>query len=369
MPRTVLILGAGASVSEAIHFRPKRTQKHPPLDNNFFRKVEKDASSLIDPVAKEAAEVGQANLFRNDPPVSLEQHLGRLFFAVRNESTERTRAAYFNLVRLYHSELLSTTNWMIGRTGKLRKLIQGELGAGNTLAILTFNHDLLVENALDLLPKQRKYAGCWCMTHAYGLDGLSMISSEDEAFESECPGCDDKLVRLLKLHGSLNWVFRTVNRDPPPGVLSPPTRRTKKRELFLWTNKRLPSRPGIKLRTQKGHRDWYLWPLIVPPIYEKHGMLRGELEEVWRQAADEVGSADKAIFWGYSFPRADLHARYFFDRAANENDALREPIMVNPDPQAVVSLWETLRPKSIRHYRHIGDCLRGEYSEKPMNHS
>jgi hypothetical protein len=155
-------------------------------------------------------------------------------------------------------------------------------------------------------------------------------------------------------------VFRTVDRDPPGGVLSPTSRRSKKRELFLWTNKRLPDRPGVKLKTQKG-RDWYLWPLIVPPIYEKHGMLRGELDEVWKQAADEIATADKAIFWGYSFPRADLHARYFFDRAANENDAIRSPIMINPDPQAVVSLWETLRPRSIRHYRHIGDCLDTEY--------
>jgi hypothetical protein len=361
MSRTVLVLGAGASVSEAIHFRPKRNQKHPPLDNNFFRRVKKDAPDhLIDPVAEEAAKVGQANLFRNDPPVSLEQHLGRIFFAVRNESTAATLAAYFNLVRLYQSELLSTTNWMIGRAGKLRRLVQSELDNGNELTILTFNHDLLAENALELLPKRRKYMGCWCIEHTYGLHGMKMIRSEDDAFLDECPGCDGKLVRLLKLHGSLNWVFRTVDRDPPAGVLNPTSQKSKKRELFLWTNQRLPEQPGVKLKTKRG-RDWYLWPLIVPPIYEKHGMLRGELDQVWKQAASEVALADKAIFWGYSFPRADLHARYFFDRAANENDAIRSPIMINPDPQSVVSLWETLRPRSIRHYRHIGDCLEHEY--------
>jgi hypothetical protein len=362
MGRTVLILGAGASVSEAIHFRPVRDQKHPPLDANFFRRVEHDApKGMIAAVAQGAAEVGQSNLFRDDPPVSLEQHLGRIFFAVRNESTEAARTAYFNLVRLYQTELLSTTNWMIGRTGMLRKLIQSELAAGNSLSILTFNHDLLAENALDLLPKQRRYAGCFCMEHTYGIAGMKMISSNDEAFEGDCPGCDGSLVRILKLHGSLNWVFRTVDRDPPAGVLSPTSRKARRRELFLWTNKRLPDSPGIKLRTQKG-RDWYLWPLIVPPIYEKHGLLRGELEEVWSQAADEIAAADRAVFWGYSFPRADLHARYFFDRAANANDALREPVLINPDPNAVVSLWETLRPRSIRHYRHIGDCLSAEYA-------
>lgn len=307
-------------------------------------------------MARQADQVGQSNLFRDDPPVSLEEHLGRIYFAMRNEATPATRRAYFDLVRLNQSELLKTTNWMIGKKGMLRRLIQAELVSGAKLTILTFNHDLLVENALEELPL-RQHRGCWCIRHVYGLDGMEFISSQDETFETDCPECQDKLVRVLKLHGSLNWVFRTVEPDPP-GVMS---RSSRARKLFLWTNKRLPERPGVKLITQKG-RNWYLWPLIVPPVYEKHGMLRDELDQVWKAAGEEVRRADKAIFWGYSFPRADLHARYFFDRAANENPALREPILINPDPGAAVSLWEALRPLSVRHYRHIGSCLDEEYS-------
>jgi hypothetical protein len=354
---TVLVLGAGASVSEALHFRPKQQREHPPLDANFFRRVEKNSSkALIRPVSRQAAAVGQNNLFRDDPPVSLEQHLGRLFFAMRNEGTTESRTAYFDLVRLYQSELLSTTNWMIGRRGMLRRLLQAELGAGAKITILTFNHDLLAENALDLLPQ--KFKSCWCMTHVYGLDGLEFISSKEEAFHTACPGCGDNLVSVLKLHGSMNWVFRT--RDPYPPTDVGTSRGRKKRKLYLWTNKRLPGRAGIKLHTAKG-RNWYLWPLIVPPVYEKHGMLRDELDEVWRRAAEKIAAADKAIFWGYSFPRADLHARYFFDRAANENEALREPILINPDPGSAVALWESLRPHSVRHYRDIASCIAEEY--------
>ncbi len=213
------------------------------MDATFFRRVSGNADpALIEPVARQAAEVGQSNLFHDDPPVSLEQHLGRIYFAMRNEETVETRRAYYDLVRLYQAELLKTTNWMIGRTGLLRKLIQAELKGGASVTILTFNHDLLVENALERLPR-RQYPGAWCLQHAYGLDYHENISSRHDAFESECSGCQDKLVRVLKLHGSLNWVFRT--RDPdPPGDLG---RRKKKRKLFLWTNKRLPERPGSKL--------------------------------------------------------------------------------------------------------------------------
>ena len=355
--RTILVLGAGASVSEAMHFRPKRHQEHPPLDGNFFRKVLSNADeALVEPVAEQASAVGQSNLFRDDPPVSLEEHLGRIYFAMRNEGSEASRTAYFDLVRLYQSELLKTTNWMIGRTGMLKRLVQSELATGARVTILTFNHDLLAENALAQLPNRQHR--CWCLSHVYGIGGMEFISSNDEAFETACPGCGGELIRILKLHGSMNWVFRT--RDPdPPGDLGR-SRRNRKRQLFLWSNKRLPERPGSRLRTQKG-RNWYLWPLIVPPVYEKHGMLRDELDQVWRLAAEEVSQASKAIFWGYSFPRADLHARYFFDRAANENDALREPVLVNPDPNAALALWEALRPRSVRHYRHIGSCLQDEY--------
>lgn len=356
--RTVLVLGAGASVAEALHFRPKQHREHPPLDANFFRRVQKNADqALVRPVARQASAVGQSNLFRDDPPVSLEQHLGRIFFAMRNEGTPASRTAYYDLVRLYQSELLSTTNWMIGRRGKLRQLIQAELASGARLSILTFNHDLLAENALDLL-RMPSFNGCWCVQHVYGLGGMEFISSREEAFDTTCPGCSEALVRILKLHGSMNWVFRTRDPDPPRDVGT--SRGRRKRKLYLWTNKRLPERPGSKLITEKG-RNWYLWPLIVPPVYEKHGMLRDELDDVWQRAAEEIAGAHKAIFWGYSFPRADLHARYFFDRAANENDALREPILVNPDPGAAAALWEALRPQSVRHYRDMSDCLDREY--------
>lgn len=275
---------------------------------------------------------------------------------MRNEGTASARTAYFDLVRLYQSELLKTTNWMIGRIGMLRRLILAELKVRATVTILTFNHDLLAENALDRLP-QRQYQGAWCLQHAYGLSDLEMIRSDDDAFDYECPGCDGRLVRICKLHGSLNWVFRTRESDPPADL----GRKGRTRKLFLWANKRLPEQPGSRLITPKG-RNWYLWPLIVPPVYEKHGLLLDELDRVWRLAADEVARADKVIFWGYSFPRADLHARYFFDRAANENDALRESVLIDPDPGAGGSLWEALRPHSVRHYRHIGHCLDQEYA-------
>ncbi len=272
---------------------------------------------------------------------------------MRSGGTTASKEAYFDLVQLYQTELLKTTNWMIGRRGGLKKLITAELQLGNVLSILTFNHDLLVENALSLLPVKRN-PGRWCIDHAYGLGSIDHIASAAEEFDGECPGGLEQHVPVRKLHGSLNWVFRTRDPYPPKDV------GRGRRKLFLWTNKTLPVRTGVKLRSARG-RDWYLWPLVVPPIYEKHGLIRHELERVWRAATEEIAHADKVIFWGYSFPQADLHARYFFESAANTNDSLRRPVLINPDPASESALWEVLRPGSVRHHRHIGECLDLDY--------
>jgi hypothetical protein len=59
------------------------------------------------------------------------------------------------------------------------------------------------------------------------------------------------------------------------------------------------------------------------------------------------------IFWGYSFPRADIHSRYFFQRVSNRNNALLRPVLINPDPAAHRELWSVMRPTSVQHFQDV----------------
>jgi hypothetical protein len=138
--------------------------------------------------------------------------------------------------------------------------------------VVTFNHDLLIENALATLPRSRA-TGIWCFPHAYGW-----------------PGPID------------------VIRDESP-------------------------------RWEEG--------------------ITGVLKSVWDDAATALSKATSVIFWGYSFPRADLHARYFFSAAANLNEALRKPVLINPDPQAEDEIWHVLQPERVTHYRDVEAYLAG----------
>jgi hypothetical protein len=93
----------------------------------------------------------------------------------------------------------------------------------------------------------------------------------------------------------------------------------------------------------------------VPPIYEKHGFIRMHLQEVWDSASAALADASEVVFFGYSFPQADMHARHFFQQQSQANPALRTPTIINPDPQAEDALWEVLRPDRCVHYR-TGDA-------------
>lgn len=339
---TVIALGAGASVAEAKWHRPKWTREHPPLDGDFFQRVQRHADQeALDRIVARARALGQLNLCGTNPPVSLESHLGRLFFEVnRRNNSLAARRDYFDLVTMYSDELRKTTSWLDGRSGPMRALLERELTEAGRVSVITFNHDLLVENALSLLPG--RFGHVWCLRHAYGFDQMRTCADRTPTYSYNCPGNRGAHVPVFKLHGSLNWVFRTRDAIPPA------TQRT--RELLIWTNRVIAA--GAHRITGTA-RNWYLWSLIIPPIYEKHGFIRDELENVWDQASQALASARKVIFWGYSFPPADRHARYFFQAAAHENEALRQPILINPSPEAHSALWDVIHPTYVRHYKDI----------------
>lgn len=279
--------------------------------------------------------------------MSLEQYLGRLFFEMHNRRTEDNIRSYFDLVRLYCDELMSTTNWMNGRRGSLKRVLEGLRRRGHRVSVVTFNHDLLVENALFQM-SERSYGKVWCLRHCYGLDFNGTCANRTEEFGTDCTGSPDEHVPVLKLHGSVNWVFRTRPSHPPADFVS------KSRSLLLWKNREIPPHAD---RLMPHGRNWYIWPLVVPPIYEKQGLIQNELERVWKQADEALRNASDVIFWGYSFPRADLHARYFFQAAAQANPALRRPVLINPDPAAHAALCDTVRPAKVTHFHDVRDYL------------
>lgn len=349
----VFVLGAGASLAEAQDRRATQQRHHPPLDANFFQRVAKyRPSPLFKAVQTQAARLGVADLARTNPPVGLEEYLGRLYFNTQHNPLKTSVRAYFEMIDLYAWEVITTTNWMVGKGGLITKAIQKELAAGRRVSVITFNIDLLIENALERVAHSRKKVekADWGLGDAYGFrNQLPWAQGMEEPFDYDGPA----EIKLYKMHGSVNWVFKTRDYHPPADLVS-----KKKREVWCVIDKKLsPSRMTLKSGPSKGRSSWYAFPLIVPPIYEKHAFIRAHLQEVWDNAETALLDANRVIFWGYSFPVADTHARQFFQGMADQNSVLRSPVVINPDPETGAALWPLLRADQVTQYRDVRGYL------------
>jgi hypothetical protein len=345
------VLGAGASVAESLARHAKWDKDRPPLDLDFFRRAFTAARepSLIRRVEEHAARIGHPNPFTTTTPTSLEHYLGLLYFRLLHRPTTEDKSGYFDLVRLYNRELLSTTNWLVGRKrGPIEMLIRDELGHGNEVTVVTFNHDLLVEGALASLPP-RDYGVRFCLQHSYGFDDdvQSLILSGADHWDL-CPGGHGDVVRVCKLHGSLNWVFTTRDLNPSLNLAT-----ASKKKIHLLRLRR----PRADLNVSMSRRSFYLWPVVVPPVYEKQGFIQSHLQAAWDAATDALDVADRVIFFGYSFPVADQHARFFFEGLAHRNRSLRSPIVINPDFRVAETAWEVLEAQAVHSFRSLADFL------------
>ncbi len=350
----MFVVGAGASLAEAQARRAKRQNEHPPLDADFFRRKAKYRSNaLYERVQKQAAKLGVSDLAQDAPPVGLEDYLGRLYFNVQHNPQAASVRAYFELIDLYAWEVIETTAWMIGKKGVMTTMLQREIAAGNEVSIVTFNIDLLLENALERLAHSRPGAA-WGLGDAYGFSTpLKAARGSDDVFEWSGDGATR--IPLYKMHGSVNWVFQTRDYHPPADLVG-----KSGRNLWLIEDRQLPA-DRLRVRSSgrggRGRSVWYAFPLIVPPVYEKHAFIRMHLQQVWDKAEQALSAATKVVFWGYSFPVADTHARHFFQGLADRNPVLRRPVIVNPDPAVASALWDLLRANQVTQYRSADQYL------------
>jgi len=156
-------------------------------------------------------------------------------------------------------------------------------------AVVTFNWDLLVEEALDHLGKDWEY------------------SLREDA------------ISILKPHGSLDWFdskdVATIKED----LLSPLNEEFGKIQVFRRF--RAPKIPPVV-------------PVILPPVINKK-IEYEELEAIWRDVWLTLRHAPEIYVIGYSLPPEDLHARLTIRSAIRGNEKFEtgKPriVVVNPD--------------------------------------
>jgi hypothetical protein len=286
----------------------------------------------------------------------MEEFLKNLFGDFQEASAgSRTAVAYTQLVDLYTRVLRDTTNWLCEDKragGPIGRLIAAACDQASKVNVVTFNHDLVIENEIV---KRARARGRWCLEQGYGsvASKLQFMTGPDP-FPAHGPACDHtRPISVLKLHGSLNWYLRIAGQRPTANMLSgtatpPRIYATRRRFVFGKLRYTLPPRPRAR-----GRRSWYTWPVVIPPIYGKEALIRAFVPDVWADARMALQEADRVVVFGYSLPMLDVQAERLVQRSLAANTAAQRIDLVNPSP-AIAGRYASLLPfKPLRWYPSI----------------
>jgi hypothetical protein len=336
-------------------------QSRPPLDKTFFETVYRLGIQLSVPLQRYLETIlGTEPTEEVLSERRMEEVFKEVFFDLQEEKTAQIHSAYIDLIDLYLRVLRETTNWLCedGREGApVGRLLAAAAGADN-LTVITFNHDLNIENEIARRALLRRR---WCLDQGYGdfqakLSLITPRTSTPMLPLHRDGGCDhSRPIRILKLHGSLNWVVRTANERPTVNFL---TGHSAPGQIYLRPTRTITAGRSVYLRTApgRGRTQWPLWPVVVPPVYAKQA-LRAAVQEAWDDARARLVGADRIVFFGYSLPEIDVEAEKLFDRALVHNSAVPWLDVVDPSPEAAKRYASLATSRPVRWYPTLPSFL------------
>ena len=300
-----------------------------------------------------------------DPSVdSLEGVMGLLYPDLFNPLLEeRALAAFRALLKLFTARLATTTN-DIRATNKrlLYRMLTKDFGKGidpGDLTIITFNQDLQVEKTLELLSQAGRwqrfasrifsFPGCYSVASGTWqmVTGPTASTSEKDLFPQTDPAPD--CIRVLKLHGSLNW-YSTHNSPR----LRPSAMFNSRRALSVTRRKTIA--PDMTL--SRPSRTVYTLPVVVPPVNHKSAVLHEALNPVWRLAEERLRTADEIVIFGYSCPALDFESSNLLRRAQRRRRPDSKLSIVDPDGAVSTRFIDLLKPSALSYFATARDFIR-----------
>lgn len=186
------------------------------------------------------------------------------------------------------------------------------LRPGGTL--ITFNYDPILEYALTHIARDGTIS--WDPVNGYGLRFEGEFSA---GAIKVLPVESESNVQLLKLHGSMNWLFFYGEWPSWP------------RYLLRLTNDNLRG-VGFQCMVEKA-TGTVLRSLFVPPKsakeYESYG-----LTELWDKAEQALEDATSLTVIGYRFPETDKGALELLGKAAHLAQSRQVTYVIRDDPKA-----------------------------------
>jgi hypothetical protein len=263
---------------------------------------------------------------------SLEGAIAIIYADIHNPQLESSATKAFRaLIKLFNRRIADTTNSLSPTNRfKLYRMICHALDKGispEEICILTFNQDLQIEKVLlkiERTKRAKKHSKIFNFPFCYGISNVRDKLSSPSAKTAIFPVGDPSLptLRVLKLHGSLNWFSAHKSPDISKNVILDSSRM-----YHITPRERIA--PDLTFTVK---RKMYTFPLIIPPVTHKAGILHTDMRDLWQQAETALKSAKEVTIFGYSCPELDFESANLIRRTIRANNKITEFSIVDPNP-------------------------------------
>lgn len=307
----IFVMGAGASISEGVPLQKD-------IVSALFSKEDADlnGSEAINLVRQFIEENFYTSGGKFYP--TLESIFGYLDYFItkqealgQNYSTEKIREIREALIQSIHYLIASNCS-----KGEVYKKFWRTVDAHNrNISVVTMNYDTLIDEAFDFLFYQRAFIDfCIDLMNYNDLEGIDAFNwwinprepVQVEGGELPVP------IKLLKIHGSLNWKFCNCCNQV---LLTPWDTRIDLTSMgfkrYIYPSCENPDTQVFDLLCP--HDGNRFQTCIVPPSHIKN-LAHPVINKLLDETASEIRKSRKLVFIGYSFPEADVHIKALFKK-------------------------------------------------------
>lgn len=346
----LIVVGAGATRSDAGRTPEKNS---PPLDKFFFKwsKNYPELSTISDYLNK----TYDIDIFDSSRD-SLETIMAIIYADIHNTELEHKAInAFRSLIELFNRRIADTTNHLKPnpRTN-LYRIIKNALAyhKPEEICILTLNQDLHIEKTLDRLHKtkaiNKKYGSVFSFPGCYGIHNANELLSnpQDDVNKFKISSIESEGIRILKLHGSLNW-YRTHGK-----------RKVTKNQILDQKSDFLIT-PRVSLIPELTYEGKSTFPLIVPPVTHKSGILHKGMNPLWKKASTALTAAAEIVVFGYSCPKMDFESANLIRRAIRQNKNIKYFSVIDPAPAVFQRYVDITGLNRVFWFRDADSFIKG----------
>lgn len=352
--KAVFVVGAGATFNEA---KEAQASDLPPLDKEFFNKYKDSQNASASKIQEYFESTYNINIYGEEYN-SLEKVMVNLYSD--SFRSDQSFSQFQSLIRLLNNRLAKSTLTLFpDLKGTFYRIIKeySKKYDPNNITFVTFNQDIQIEKLLDKLSSDDdeiknnllNFPYCYHLPETIPIKKIySSQKKQDNRYFSK-GSIENEGVKILKLHGSLNWYSLHSSKNPKRKPLFNPSRK-----IYLYKNKSL--HPTVIHHGTK--RKYHSFPVIIPPVILKSQIFHENLDVIWNEAEKRLTDATEIVTFGYSFPASDYESVNLFKRAlkANQNDFRLS--IIDPDPSVVIKLANIAETEQINWHKSSFQYLK-----------